>query len=66
MTQKPPGKPVAPNSSALIGTTEPIATKGTAREKFMQKLSTNPKFREAPKSGTGFVIIGAKDLSKPT
>jgi hypothetical protein len=32
----------------------------TVRELFMKAISGNPRFKEAPKSGKGFVIVGAK------
>jgi hypothetical protein len=38
---------------------------GSAREEFIKALSTDPKCREAPRSGQGFVIGSAKDLSTP-
>jgi hypothetical protein len=34
--------------------------KGTAREQAMEKISANPRFKEAPSSGTGYVIGGHK------
>jgi hypothetical protein len=37
---------------------EPTASKGTAREQAMKKISENPRFKEAPSSGTGYVIGG--------
>jgi hypothetical protein len=39
---------------------EPTASKGTAREQAMKKISENPRFKEAPSSGTGYVIGGHK------
>jgi hypothetical protein len=33
--------------------TEGTASKGTAREQAMKKISENPRFKEAPSSGTG-------------
>ena len=38
----------------------PTANKGTAREKYMKEISENPRFKEAPKSGQGFGIVGAR------
>jgi hypothetical protein len=34
--------------------------KGTAREQGMKLISENPRFKEAPSSGTGYVIGGHK------
>jgi hypothetical protein len=39
---------------------EPTASKGTAREQAMKLISENPRFKEAPSSGTGYVIGGHK------
>jgi hypothetical protein len=39
---------------------EPTASKGTAREQAMKKISENPRFKEAPGFGTGYVIGGHK------
>ena len=30
------------------------------RDERLKKLASNPRFKEAPKSGTGVVIVGAK------
>jgi hypothetical protein len=32
----------------------------TARERFMKELSTNPRLKEGPKTGTGYIIGGMK------
>jgi len=40
--------------------TERTASNGTAREQAMKKISENPRFKEAPSSGTGYVIGGQK------
>jgi hypothetical protein len=40
--------------------TDASASGGTAREKFIRELSSNPRFKEAPKSGQGIEIVGAK------
>jgi hypothetical protein len=34
--------------------------KETAREAAMRLLATNPRWKEAPKTGEGFVILGAR------
>jgi hypothetical protein len=47
-----------------LETTEPTAGKETVHELFMKKISGNPRFRAAKKSGKGFVIGGAKPPSK--
>jgi hypothetical protein len=36
-----------------------IDTPQTARDKYREAMARNPRFKEAPKSGRGFVIIGA-------
>jgi len=36
------------------------ASNGTAREQAMKKISANPRFKEAPSSGIGYVIGGHK------
>lgn len=33
-----------------------------AREIYLQEISKNPRFREAPKRGEGIVIVGARKL----
>ena len=43
-----------PRFKAATGST------ATIREKLTKKISENPKWREAPPSGKGFVIGGAK------
>ena len=40
--------------------TERTASNGTAREQAMKKISEDPRFKEAPSSGTGYVIGGHK------
>jgi hypothetical protein len=37
----------------------------TAREKFRRELATNPQFKEAPRTGQGFVILGARATAGP-
>ena len=34
--------------------------KGITRDELMKKLLNDPRFKEAPKSGQGFVIVGVK------
>jgi len=60
MTQQVAPDTAVPNPLAQQTKTEPTAGKETARERFIKELSTNPRFKEAPKSGTGYVIVGAK------
>jgi hypothetical protein len=39
----------------------PDATKQpTARERYAEELAKNPRFKEAPKTGKGFIISGAQ------
>src|ERR1700731_1257025 len=37
----------------------------TARENFQRELATNPQFKEAPRTGQGFVILGARATVGP-
>ena len=36
------------------------ASKGTQPAEFIKKLSSNPRFRKAKRSGTAYIIVGAK------
>jgi hypothetical protein len=36
------------------------ARKETARETYTRLIAENPRFKEAPKTGQGFEIVGAK------
>jgi hypothetical protein len=60
MTEKSKPNQAAPNSSSPEKEAEPTASKMTALEKFMKALSEDPRCKEGPKSGQGFVIGGAK------
>jgi hypothetical protein len=64
LKQKSKSITVAPSPSEPEKQTGPTAAKGTARERFTSELSKNPRCEEAPKSGQGFVILGARP-SKP-
>jgi hypothetical protein len=37
----------------------------TAVEKFRRALATNPRFKEAPRTGQSFVILGARPAVRP-
>jgi hypothetical protein len=41
-------------------TMEPTGKKETVREKAMKLVSTNPRFKLAPNTGQGFIILGAR------
>ena len=32
----------------------------SARDVYLHEIATNPRFKEAPKSGTAYVILGAR------
>ena len=32
----------------------------SARDVYLHEIATNPRFREAPKSGAAYVILGAR------
>ena len=36
------------------------ASKGTTRDKLMQRLAADPMFEEATKSGQAYIIVGHK------
>jgi len=36
----------------------------TAGEKFQGELAINPRCKEAPKTGQGFIIVGAKPQAR--
>jgi hypothetical protein len=57
-TLKPDG--AGQNSSAPKSKTDQTASSETIRERLMREISENPRFTEAPISGKGFVIGGAK------
>jgi hypothetical protein len=40
------------------------AQRPTARERFLQELATNPRLKEAPNTGQGFVFLGYKPAEK--
>ena len=46
--------------SEVGSSTERTASNGTAHEQAMKKISENSRFKEAPSSGTGYVIGGHK------
>jgi hypothetical protein len=48
------------NSSAQTSKTERTESNATARDVYLKEISQNPRFKEAPKSGKGFVIARAK------
>jgi hypothetical protein len=41
---------------------KPNATKQTVRDRYAEEMAKNPRFKEAPKTGKGFVIGGVKSL----
>jgi hypothetical protein len=60
MAQNPTPNSAEQNSSELRSNPEQTESSGTAREAYMKESLRNPRFKEAPKSGKGFVIVGAK------
>jgi hypothetical protein len=36
----------------------------TAADRFQRALETNPQYQEAPKTGQGFIIVGAKPQAR--
>jgi hypothetical protein len=52
------------NSSALRKRTAQIASKGTAREKYMKAISESRGFKELPQSGKTLTIVGARPPTK--
>ena len=59
-SQKPTPSGSAPNSSQPKNQIEQTASNETLREKFMKKISGDPRFIPAKPSGKEFVIVGAK------
>jgi hypothetical protein len=60
MAQTPTTNSDEQNSSEPKSKTEPTASKETTRDIYTKLASQNPRFKEAPKSGKGFVIGGVK------
>lgn len=56
---EPPNVPDKEGSCSTSKTAQ-TASKGTAREQAMKKISENPRFKAAPTSGNGYVIGGVK------
>jgi hypothetical protein len=46
-------------------TPKPNAPKQTARERYAEELAMNPRCKEAPKTGRGFIIGGVKRRDEP-
>jgi len=51
-------------SKKLAKTTARTASKPTARDQAMKKISENPRFKVVRPSGTGFVIGGARPVKQ--
>jgi hypothetical protein len=60
MAAKSPSDTDAANSSATSPTLEATESSETVVEAFMKRISGNPRFREARKSGRAFVIAGQR------
>ena len=64
MAQKSRSSTAAPNPSATRKAPAPPESKETVRERYTRILSTNPRWHEAPKSGTTFIIGGVRPVKK--
>jgi hypothetical protein len=48
-----------PSNATAESKTAATASSTITHERLMKKLSANPRFKEAPKSGEAFTIVGA-------
>jgi hypothetical protein len=51
--------PEMPSNATAESKTAATASSTITHERLMKKLSANPRFKEAPKSGEAFTIVGA-------
>jgi hypothetical protein len=61
MTRKSRSRSAAPNSSATPKAA--AESNATARDKYLKEVATNPMWKEAPKTGQVFGIVGAQPMS---